>query len=68
MIELTEIAAKKILEIAETDQLFEIKCAKIVIDQMSVMYLMGIEVDYVDGLMGAGFKFNGGQISGKVRV
>lgn len=99
MIELTEIAAKKILEIAEkegiidpllriglrgggcsgfvpdlyyedkplaeTDQTFEVRGVKIVIDQMSAMYLMGIEVDYVDGLMGTEFKFNGSQISGK---
>ena len=30
---------------------------KIVVDQMSLQYLMGTEVDYVEGLQGAGFKF-----------
>ena len=29
----------------------------LVVDQMSLMYLMGTEVDYVEGLQGAGFKF-----------
>jgi iron-sulfur cluster insertion protein len=31
---------------------------KLVVDQMSLMYLLGTEVDYVEGLHGAGFKFN----------
>ena len=31
---------------------------KLICDQMSLMYLMGTEVDYVEGLHGAGFKFN----------
>ena len=30
---------------------------KLVVDQMSLMYLMGTQVDYVEGLQGAGFKF-----------
>jgi len=30
---------------------------RMVVDQMSLMYLVGTEVDYVDGLAGAGFKF-----------
>ena len=99
MIELTEIAAKKIIEIAKneniaspvlrvalkgggchgfspdlyfddkpvaaTDQLFDTNGVKVVVDQMSLMYLAGVTIDYVDGLMGTGFKFNGGQITGK---
>ena len=28
------------------------------VDQMSLQYLRGTEVDYVEGLQGAGFKFN----------
>lgn len=31
---------------------------QLVIDQMSLQYLRGTEVDYVEGLQGAGFKFN----------
>jgi iron-sulfur cluster assembly accessory protein len=34
----------------------------IVIDPMSAMYLDGITIDYVQGLMGSGFKFDGGAI------
>jgi iron-sulfur cluster assembly accessory protein len=42
----------------ETDQPFEVKGVKVICDQMSLMYLMGTEIDYVEGLHGAGFKFN----------
>ncbi|HVP66641.1 MAG TPA: iron-sulfur cluster insertion protein ErpA [Anaeromyxobacteraceae bacterium] len=31
---------------------------KLYIDPMSSMYLQGVTVDYVNGLQGAGFKFN----------
>ena len=31
---------------------------KVVVDEMSLMYLVGTEIDYVEGLQGAGFKFN----------
>jgi iron-sulfur cluster insertion protein len=30
----------------------------VVVDEMSLMYLVGTEIDYVEGLSGAGFKFN----------
>jgi len=42
----------------ETDQAFDVKGVKLICDQMSLMYLMGTEIDYVEGLHGAGFKFN----------
>ncbi len=42
----------------ETDHSFEAHGVKLLCDQMSLMYLMGTEVDYVEGLHGAGFKFN----------
>jgi iron-sulfur cluster assembly accessory protein len=42
----------------ETDRSFEVKGVKLMCDQMSLMYLVGTEVDYVEGLHGAGFKFN----------
>ena len=43
--------------VTETDKTFESHGVKLVVDQMSLMYLMGTEVDYVEGLQGAGFKF-----------
>jgi iron-sulfur cluster assembly accessory protein len=42
----------------EIDHAFESHGVKLICDQMSLMYLMGTEVDYVEGLHGAGFKFN----------
>jgi iron-sulfur cluster insertion protein len=44
--------------VAEADKTFDSNGVKLVVDQMSLMYLMGTEVDYVEGLQGAGFKFN----------
>jgi len=41
----------------EMDRSFEVKGVKLICDQMSLMYLVGTEVDYVEGLHGAGFKF-----------
>jgi iron-sulfur cluster insertion protein len=45
-------------EPAEVDRQFEVQGVKCVVDEMSLMYLVGTEVDYVEGLQGAGFKFN----------
>jgi iron-sulfur cluster assembly accessory protein len=42
----------------EIDHAFESHGVKLICDQMSLMYLMGTEVDFVEGLHGAGFKFN----------
>ena len=42
----------------EVDQQFEVQGVKVVVDEMSLMYLVGTQVDYVEGLQGAGFKFN----------
>jgi len=41
----------------EMDRSFDVKGVKLICDQMSLMYLVGTEVDYVEGLHGAGFKF-----------
>jgi iron-sulfur cluster assembly accessory protein len=41
-----------------TDRGFDVKGVKLVCDEMSLMYLAGTEIDYVEGLHGAGFKFN----------
>jgi iron-sulfur cluster assembly accessory protein len=45
-------------EPAEVDRQVEIQGVKVVVDEMSLMYLVGTEIDYVEGLQGAGFKFN----------
>ncbi|MSP16641.1 MAG: iron-sulfur cluster insertion protein ErpA [Myxococcales bacterium] len=42
----------------EADRSFDSNGVKLVVDQMSLMYLSETEVDYVEGLQGAGFKFN----------
>ena len=89
---ITEIAAKKALEIAaseglsgdyglrvgirgggcsgyqysmdfdqkrrDTDKVYEFYGLKLFIDPMSYQYLKGLEIDYVEGLYGSGFKFN----------
>ncbi|MEM6291145.1 MAG: iron-sulfur cluster insertion protein ErpA [Myxococcota bacterium] len=45
-------------EQGEGDMEFESSGVKLIADQMSFMYLMGTNIDYVEGLQGAGFKFN----------
>jgi iron-sulfur cluster assembly accessory protein len=45
-------------EPAEVDRQVELSGVKVVVDEMSLMYLVGTEIDYVEGLQGAGFKFN----------
>jgi iron-sulfur cluster insertion protein len=42
----------------EVDRQCDIAGVKVVVDEMSLMYLVGTEIDYVEGLQGAGFKFN----------
>lgn len=45
-------------ESSETDQVIEQDGVKVFVDMKSAIYLMGAELDYVEGLMGAGFKIN----------
>jgi iron-sulfur cluster assembly protein len=42
----------------ETDDVYEFDGLKVLVDQMSSMYLDGVEIDYIETLEGAGFKFN----------
>ena len=44
--------------VTEVDQQFDVTGVRVVVDEMSLMYLVGTEIDYVEGLHGAGFKFN----------
>ncbi len=39
------------------DREFSHHGVRMVVDEMSLMYLYGTQIDYVDGLSGAGFKF-----------
>lgn len=41
----------------ESDQKLESYGLELIVDPMSMQYLMGTEIDYVEGLYGAGFKF-----------
>jgi iron-sulfur cluster assembly accessory protein len=45
-------------EAAEGDVVLERAGAKVVIDQVSLGYLAGSEIDFVDDLIGAAFKIN----------
>ena len=42
----------------ETDELLDFNGLKVAVDQMSSMYLEGVEIDYIETVEGAGFKFN----------
>jgi iron-sulfur cluster assembly accessory protein len=42
----------------QSDQIFEFDGLKVFVDKQSLLYMDGAEVDYIDGLHGAGFKFN----------
>jgi iron-sulfur cluster assembly protein len=44
------------------DKSYQYDGLKVVIDQASLLYLDGAEVDYVESLEGAGFKFNNPQV------
>jgi iron-sulfur cluster assembly accessory protein len=48
----------------QSDQLFEFDGLKVFIDKQSLLYMDGAEVDYIEGLHGAGFKFNNPNSSG----
>jgi iron-sulfur cluster assembly accessory protein len=43
-------------EAKDTDKTFEVDGVKILVDEFSSQYLDGAKVDYVDSMMGAGFK------------
>ena len=42
----------------DTDEVVDFDGLKVAVDQMSSMYLEGVEIDYIETLDGAGFKFN----------
>jgi iron-sulfur cluster assembly protein len=42
----------------DADYLYNSEGVEIVVDEISATYLVGTEIDYVDGLTDNGFKFN----------
>ncbi len=45
-------------QVRPTDKLFEAHGVKVVVDPKSLVYLGGMQLDFVRGMMGHGFKFN----------
>jgi iron-sulfur cluster assembly protein len=43
---------------SDDDQVFEYQDLKVVTNKKSLLYLIGIELDYSDGLNGKGFEWN----------
>jgi len=41
-----------------SDNVYEFDGLKVMIDQMSEMYLDGVQIDYIESIEGSGFKFN----------
>jgi iron-sulfur cluster assembly accessory protein len=48
----------------QNDAVFEFGGLKVIVDKSSLLYMDGAEVDYVEGLHGAGFKFNNPNVTG----
>jgi iron-sulfur cluster assembly protein len=48
----------------QSDTVFEFEGLKVIVDKSSLLYMDGSEVDYIDGLHGAGFKFNNPNVTG----
>lgn len=44
-------------QIADSDDIFEDKGVKIIVDKKSLLYLLGTTLDFTDGLNGKGFQF-----------
>ena len=51
-------------ETTELDSIFESEGIKIFCDMMSIQYLEGTQIDYVESLHGAGFKFQNPKSTG----
>jgi iron-sulfur cluster assembly protein len=45
-------------QIRETDLTYEMNGVKLVVDEISINYLRGSTVDYIESLMGSGFKID----------
>ena len=49
---------------AENEEVFEVDGFRVYIDKKSLFFLNGSELDYMDGLTGAGFKFRNPNATG----
>lgn len=47
----------------EIDREYTLNDCQVVVDEMSLMYLIGTTIDYVESLAGAGFKFDNPGVS-----
>ena len=45
-------------QVKEDDNVFEVDGVAVVVDKVSMQFVFGSEVDYVEGLQGAGFQVN----------
>jgi len=48
----------------DSDKRYDCHGVTVFVDQMSLMYLMGTEIDYIDDMLRAGFKFNNPNVKG----
>ncbi len=46
------------------DQIVELEGLRVFVDEQSMLYLDGTEIDYVETAQGAGFKFNNPNVTG----
>lgn len=51
-------------QVGELDEVFELDGTKVVVDPMSFQYLDEMAIDYVEGSISAGFKFNNPNVTG----
>ena len=50
------------------DESVEVHGVRVIVDRSSLPYLCGADVDYIDGLMGAGFQIEQPQRRGRMRL
>ena len=58
-----EYTMEYVNEISESDEIVEVDGAKVVIAPTAQMFLFGTEIDYENGLLESGFKFNNPNVS-----
>lgn len=44
-------------QLSDSDEVFEDKGVKVIVDKKSLLYLLGTTLDFTDGLNGKGFQF-----------
>lgn len=49
---------------ADGDEVLDVDSFHVFVDQQSMLYLAGTEIDYIETPQGAGFKFNNPNVSG----